>query len=45
MYHVNNIYKMQYMKTKTENYKLFKLWLIHNCQKFQKQRIYILARR
>ena len=46
-YHANNIYiyKMQHMKIKTENYKLFKIWLIHSCQKYQKQRIAILASR
>ena len=44
-YHVNNIYKIQHMKIKTENYKLFILWLIHSCQKYQKQRTYILASR
>ena len=36
---------MQHMKIKTENYKLFKIWLIHSCQKYQKQRIAILASR
>ena len=44
-YHANNISKMQHMKIKTENYKLFKLWLIQSCQKYQKQRIAILASR
>ena len=37
-YHANNISKMQHMKIKTENYKLFKIWLIHSCQKYQKQK-------
>ena len=44
-YHVDNISKMQHINIKNENYKLFKLWLIHSCQKYQKQRTYVLASR
>ena len=44
-YHANNISKMQHMKIKTEKCNLFKIWLIHSCQKYQKQRIAILASR